>query len=269
MPEERNTHQRPMDILGEGLTVRYAGQPDPALDGVNIHVAPGQFHAVVGPNGSGKSSLMRALLGMTPLTSGAVILGGRPLDAWNRRDLAQEVGAVSQQEPVSFPIRVREMVEMGRYPHLGPLAAPSPQDEALVREAMARCQVLDLAHRHVETLSGGEHQRVRIARALAQQPRALLLDEPTASLDIRHEMGIFQLLREEANGGMAVLVITHHLDMAARFADTLLLLGCGRTAAMGKAEDVFDPKTLEQVYGWPVAVRKDEVTGSPRIIPLS
>jgi iron complex transport system ATP-binding protein len=82
-------------------------------------------------------------------------------------------------------------------------------------------------------------------------------------------MGIFQLLREEANGGMAVLVITHHLDMAARFADTLLLLGCGRTAAMGKAEDVFDPKTLEQVYGWPVAVRKDEVTGSPRIIPLS
>jgi iron complex transport system ATP-binding protein len=259
----------PMEIRGQELTVRYPGQPNPALEGVDVHVAPGQFHAVVGPNGSGKSSLMRALLGMVPLAGGTVLLGGRPLATWNRRDLAQEIGAVSQQEPVSFPIRVREMVEMGRYPHLGPLASPSPADDALVHEAMARCQVLDLAHRQVETLSGGEHQRVRIARALAQEPRALLLDEPTASLDIRHEMGIFQLLRAEADRGMAVLVITHHLDMAARFADTLLLLGCGRTAAVGPAEAVLQPTTLEQVYGWPVAVRTDEVTGSPRIIPLA
>jgi iron complex transport system ATP-binding protein len=134
---------------------------------------------------------------------------------------------------------------------------------------MTRCDVAHMAERDVGTLSGGEHQRVRIARALAQDPRALVLDEPTASLDIRHEMEILRLLRQSADDGITVLLITHHLDLAARFADRLLLLGCGRLAAEGPPSEVFRAEILEAVYGWPVEVLVDERTGAPRVIPLS
>jgi iron complex transport system ATP-binding protein len=258
-----------MNIVATGVTVHYPGQPSAALDDVDLEVVPGRLLAVVGPNGSGKSSLMRALLGMVPLKRGTVQLAGRELPTWERQDMARDVGVVSQHESPSFPIRVRELVEMGRYPHVGRLAPLSAGDRASVDAAMEQCQVLELADRRIETLSGGEHQRVRIARALAQEPRALMLDEPTASLDIRHEMEIFQLLRREADRALAVLVITHHLDMAARFADEVLLLGCGRRAAYGSPDAVLSPGILEEVYGWPIAVRMDEVTGSLRVIPLS
>jgi iron complex transport system ATP-binding protein len=257
-----------MDIVAKGVTVHYPGQPNAALEDVDLEMAAGRLLAVVGPNGSGKSSLLRALLGMVPLRRGGVRIADRPLAEWPRRELAREIGVVSQYEPTSFPIRVRDVVEMGRYPHLGQWAPLGARDRDCVQAAMAACQVLSFADRRVETLSGGEHQRVRIARALAQEPRALLLDEPTASLDIRHEMEIFQLLRREADRGLTVCVITHHLDMASRFADEVALLGCGRRAAYGPPDEVLRPAVLEEVYGWPIAVRTDEVTGRLRVIPL-
>lgn len=256
-----------MILAGEGLTVRYFGADRPALEEVSVRVAPGTLHAVLGPNGSGKSTLMKALLGNVPLVAGEVRLGGRPLGQWPRRELARSVGAVTQTETVAFPITVRELVAMGRYPHLGALRPEGIEDRKAVRAALERCDAEELAHREVGTLSGGEFQRVRIARALAQEPRALVLDEPTASLDIRHEMEILGLLRNSANRGMSVLLITHHLDLAARFADRLLLLHEGRVAADGKAEDVLREDVLEEVYGWPVAVRVDPETGTLRIIP--
>jgi iron complex transport system ATP-binding protein len=258
-----------MRIAADNLTVHYPGAPHPSLEGVSLAVEPGTLYAVLGPNGSGKSTLMRALLGTVPLESGEVTIDGLPLGSWRRRDLARAVGAVTQHEVSAFPIGVRELVAMGRYPHLGTLRPPGARDREVVEAAMKRCDVAHMADRDVGTLSGGEYQRVRIARALAQDPRALILDEPTASLDIRHEMEILRLLRHSADQGITVLLITHHLDLAARFADRLLLLGCGRLAAEGTPADVFRAEILEAVYGWPVEVRLDERTGAPRVIPLS
>jgi len=257
-----------MRIEARSLSVRYRGAGRPALDGVSFQVPPGTFFAVLGPNGSGKSTLTRALLGAVPVESGEALLDGRETGSWKRRELARAVGAVPQSEPLPFPMTVRELVGMGRYAHLGPLESEGPKDRAAVEAALERCDVAPLADRLVQTLSGGELQRVRIARALAQQPRALILDEPTASLDIRHEMAILELLRGSAECGITVLLVTHHLDLAARFADRILLLDRGRLVAAGAPGQVLTPKTVETVYRWPVAVEADELTGSPRVIPL-
>lgn len=251
------------------LLVHYRGAPHRALDGVTMAVPEATFYAILGPNGSGKSTLMRALLGVIRPKSGVVLVGGRESKAWTRRELARAVGAVAQSEHLAFPISVRDFVGMGRYPYLGPLRSEGDRDRAAVGEALVRCDVADLAERDVTTLSGGEVQRVRIARALAQQPSALVLDEPTASLDIRHEMSILRLLRTSADAGMTVLLITHHINLAARFADRVLLLSEGRVAAEGGVASVFREDILRSVYRWPLAVRGDPVTGSPQVTPLT
>jgi iron complex transport system ATP-binding protein len=250
------------------LAVRYGRNLPRALDGIDMHVPQGAFYAVLGPNGSGKSTLMRVLLGVIREENGEVRIAGRSIERWTRRSLAKEVGAVPQAEYMPFPISVRELVAMGRYPHLGALRPEGPRDRAAIREAILRCDLAGLEDRDVTTLSGGELQRVRIARALAQEPSGLVLDEPTASLDIRHEMTIFRLLRESANQGMTVLLITHHINLAARFADRFLLLSEGRVAAEGSAEEVFREEVLESVYRWPVAVGRDPLSGAPRVTPL-
>jgi len=252
----------------EAIVVRYAKRVEPALDDVSLDVPQGSLYAVLGPNGSGKSTLMRALLGLAPLASGRVLLGERVASEWSRRDLARTVGAVPQAESFTFPLTTREMVEMGRYPHLGPLAPSTAADHSIVTRALEACDVTDLAERDVMTLSGGELQRARIARALAQEPRALVLDEPTASLDIRHVMEILELLRASADAGMTILLITHALDVAAQFADRMLLLSRGRVAAEGTAAEVIRDDVLRSVYGWPVSVHTDPTSGAPRVTPL-
>jgi iron complex transport system ATP-binding protein len=249
--------------------VRYPGAAAPALTDVDLHVADGAFHAVLGPNGSGKSTLMRALLGTLGVDRGEILLDGRPPHRWKRRELAREVGAVPQNESIPFPVSSRELVAMGRYPHLGALQPEKEGDRAAVARALAECEVEHLAERNVQTLSGGELQRVRIARALAQEPRALVLDEPTASLDIRHEMAILELLRASADRGRTVLLVTHHLDLAARYADRILLMDCGRVAAEGTPAEVYREEILARVYRWPVEVVRDTATGSPRVVPRS
>lgn len=257
-----------MRIEARDLSVRYPGAALPALDAVTFQVPPGTLFAVLGPNGSGKSTLMKALLGVLPSAAGVVEVDGRPVSTWSRRGLAQVVGVVAQSETIAFPLKVREMVAMGRYPHLGALGSEREADRMAIARALDRCDVSDLAERDVMTLSGGELQRVRIARALAQEPRALVLDEPTASLDIRHEMAILELLRSSADAGMTVLVVTHGLDLAGRFADRMLLLSKGRLAAEGVPAEVMRSEVLEEVYHWPVAVGEDPATGTPRVTPL-
>jgi iron complex transport system ATP-binding protein len=257
-----------MKISARDLVVRYPGASRLPLDGVDVEVPDGQLYAVLGPNGSGKSTLMKALLGVVPLASGRVQLDGRDIQAWSRRELARAVGVVAQSESVAFPLTVRELVGMGRYPHLGALSRETEEDRAAVARALDQCDVTELARRDVTTLSGGELQRVRIARALAQEPRALFLDEPTSSLDIRHEMAILELLRAWADEGMTVLVVTHGLDQAARFADRILLLSRGEVAAQGRPEEVLTSQVLEGVYRWPIAVEPDPSTGVPRVTPL-
>lgn len=251
------------------IEVRYRSGVPPALTDVSVGVPRGALYAVLGPNGSGKSTLMRALLGVVPTVRGVTRVEGRAVEDWSRRDLARAVGVVTQREPRAFPMTVRELVEMGRYPHLGPLRRPGPDDRNIIRRALSQCDVEELEDRSVDTLSGGELQRVRIARALAQEPRALALDEPTSSLDIRHEMTILRLLRELADHGTTVLLITHHLNMAARFADRILLLDGGRTVAEGSVEEVIRSEVLERVYRWPVSVDEDPTTGTPLVTPLA
>ncbi len=251
------------------LRVHYPNAPKPALDSVSMTVPRGCFYAVLGPNGSGKSTLLRALLGMVPHAGGQAHLLVRPVSDWNRRALAREAGVVTQPESLAFPITVRELVAMGRYPYLGALQSETPTDREAISKAMRMCDIETLAERFLSTLSGGEVQRTRVARALAQEPNVLLLDEPTASLDVRHEMEILELLRASADDGMTVFLITHHLDLAARFADRLLLLDRGRVAAEGEPREVLQEETLQRVYEWPISVSDDPATGLPRVTPLS
>jgi len=256
-----------MSLDGVGLTVRYPGAARAALDGVSCHVTPGRLLAVVGPNGSGKSTLLRALLGLVALKDGVVTLKGRPLSTWRRAEIATVLGVVSQREEVLFPLGVEDTVLMARYARLGPLAPAGPADRAAVRAALERCDAWSLRERRTETLSGGEWQRVRVARALAQEPEALLLDEPTVALDVRHEMEVFELVRALADGGLGALVITHHLNLAARYADAILLLDHGRTVAHGPPREVLREDILTAVFGWPVAVAPWR-DGAPQLVPL-
>jgi len=238
-----------------------------ALAGVSLAARAGEVHAVLGPNGSGKTTLVRVALGvLAPSTGGSAILG-RPASAWSRRELARLVGVVTQREDNLFPQRVRETVLLGRYARLSLWGAERPEDRAAVTRALDRCDVLPLADRWIWALSGGEYQRVRLARALAQEPRLLVLDEPTASLDVRHEMELFQLVRALADrDGLAVVLITHHVNLAARFADRVLLLSGGRPAGHGTPADVLTRETVERVFAWPVSIAPFE--GRPQVIPL-
>jgi len=251
------------------LTVQYPLAPEPALDSVTLVVPRGTFYAVLGPNGSGKSTLLRALLGMVPHAGGQAHVFGRLVSDWDRRALAREAGVVTQSESMAFPLTVRELVAMGRYPYLGALQSETLTDREAISEAMRLCDLESLEQRFLSTLSGGEIQRTRVARALAQEPNVLMLDEPTASLDVRHEMEILELLRASADRGMTIFLITHHLDLAARFADRMLLLDRGKVAAEGRPRDVLQEETLQHVYGWPISVSDDPATGIPRMTPLS
>ena len=249
------------------LTVRYSRGAPAALDGVSCRVGAKELVAVVGPNGSGKSTLVRALSGLVAAERGVVRIQGRALAEWTRPDLARAVGVVAQREEILFPLRVEEAVMLGRYARLGPLAAPGAADHAAVEAALLRCDAQGLVGRSVDSLSGGEWQRVRLARALAQEPTALVLDEPTAALDVRHEMETLELIRTLVDGGLAGLVITHHLNQAARFADRVLLLSGGRLVADGTPHQVLREEIVSRVFEWPVAVTA-WCDGSPQVVPL-
>jgi ABC-type cobalamin/Fe3+-siderophores transport system ATPase subunit len=243
-------------LEARGLAVRYPGVSIRALDGVSLTVMPGQLLAVAGPNGSGKTTLVRALLGHVAAEAGEALLDGTPVRAWKAAAIARGVGVVAQREEIVFPLTVRQTVLLGRYPHLGPLAAEGGADRAAVDAALRRCDIEWLAERRVDSLSGGEWQRVRVARALAQEPRVLVLDEPSAALDVRHEMELFELIRGLVSGGIAGLVITHQLNLAARFADRIVLLAAGRVLADGVPDAVFRPEVLARVFEWPLAVTR-------------
>lgn len=256
-----------MILEARGVSIRYPGSPRLVLDAVDARVGSGELVAVVGPNGSGKTSLTRALLGMLSPVAGRVDLDGVPIEDWDRRAIARAVGVVAQREETPFPIRVAEAVMMARYARLGPVEAPRVADRDAVRRALERCDAWELRARPVDTLSGGEWQRVRMARALAQEPGLLVLDEPSAALDIGQEMRQFELISDLVAGGIGALVVSHHLNVAARFATTLLLLSEGRVAGQGAAGDVLRPDILARVFGWPVSVSAAP-DGRPQVLPL-
>jgi ABC-type cobalamin/Fe3+-siderophores transport system ATPase subunit len=246
-------------------TFRYPGATEPAVADLTLELEAGRMTALLGPNGSGKSTVLQLLLGTLAPTEGRVTFKGRPLRAWSRAALAREVGVVPQLE-ADPPFTVREMVGMGRYPHLGLWRRAGLHDRDAVERAMSQCDVSRFAPRWVSMLSGGERQRVRLARALAQEPSALILDEPTASLDVRHEMELFELLRELRQAGTTVVIATHNLDLAARFANVVVLLGRGSLVASGDADAVLTAAQLSTVYEWPMEVTRS-ARGGVHITP--
>lgn len=255
-------------ITFSDLVVRYSGAATNAVDGVTFGVPTGQLTALAGPNGSGKSSIVRALIRRAEVAAGVVTINARDVKSLSLAELALGVAVVPQREDATFPLRVSDYVALGRYPHLGLWKSPASVDENAVQDALAQADVASLADRDTDALSGGEWQRVRIARALAQKAPALVLDEPTTFLDVAHEMAIFELLHSLARAGLAVLLVSHQLNLVARFADTIVLLHEGRLATSGSAAEVMRADTLESIYGWPVVISRDPAVGAPALVPL-
>jgi iron complex transport system ATP-binding protein len=255
-------------IAFDRAVIRYPGASVAAVDSVSFEAPRGAVTAVVGPNGSGKSTLVRALLRLTPLSAGRIAIEGADLSQLDRRTVAQRIAVVSQRESLVFPLPVWEYVALGRHPHEGPWAAAPTRTDAIIAQALDRAGIAELGDRRTDELSGGEWQRVRIARALAQGGEALVLDEPTTFLDIAHEMAMFELFARLALDGMAVLLVSHQLNLVARFADTMVLLHRGHVAAAGTPADVMRASVLEDVYEWPLLITRDPAVGAPALLPL-
>ena len=255
-------------ITFDDVVLRYGGSKEPAVRGVSLDAPAGRMTAVVGPNGSGKSTLVRALLGRLTPERGGVELGGRPIGALTRREVATTLAVVPQREEPAFPLSARDFIALGRYPHGSAFSGPSAVDRDAVAHAVERADVGALLDRNTDELSGGEWQRVRIARALAQGGRALVLDEPTTFLDVAHEMAVFELLDALARAGQCVLLVSHQLNLVARFADHIVLLHHGRVAAAGTPAEVMRGEVLERVYEWPLVVTRDPAVGAPVLVPL-
>ncbi|CAM5292779.1 Heme ABC transporter ATP-binding protein OS=Streptomyces tendae OX=1932 GN=GUR47_11105 PE=4 SV=1 [Streptomyces tendae] len=255
----------PGDVLAEadGVRVHLGGRP--ALDGVDVGVRAGEVLALVGPNGAGKSTLLGALAADVPAAEGVVRVQGRPVARWSAPELALRRAVLPQSASLSFPFAVEEVVRMGRAPWAG--GDREGEDDAAVAEAMARTEVAGFAGRPFSALSGGERARVALARVLAQRAPLLLLDEPTAALDLRHQELVLRLCRERARAGDAVVVVLHDLALAAAYADRVAVLRSGRIAAEGPPAEVFAEGLLSEVYEQPVEVFPHPRTGALLVVP--
>jgi iron complex transport system ATP-binding protein len=237
-----------------------------ALDDVTFAIEPGHVLGVIGPNSAGKTTLIRLLTRVVTPHRGEIRLRGTPLARLPRWDLARQVAVVAQDVPPALPFTVEQLVLMGRYPHAPRRYFETAADLAIAREAMALTDVLELAGAPMPALSGGERQRAVLARALAQQPRLLVLDEPTAHLDLRYQAECVALLRRaQAERGMTILLVSHDVNLAAEVSDRLLLLDAGRVAGWGPPADVLEPALLSRVYGCAVAVEGTAAGSRPRI----
>jgi iron complex transport system ATP-binding protein len=241
-----NTQGVPALLRARSTSVRLGGNL--VVEQVDVTLHAGELVALVGPNGAGKTTLIRALAGLLP-ADGEIVLGGRRLPAMSNRERARAVAYLPQGHVFHWPMQVAAIVALGRHPHMDPFSTPSPQDRAAVRQAMERTAITLFAQRSVTTLSGGERARVALARALATEAPVLLADEPTASLDPRHQLIVMELLRHAAHDGGAVLAILHDLTLAARFADRVLVMDGGRIVADGAPAEALSPDRVAQVFG--------------------
>ena len=255
-------------IRFDGVVVRYPRATRAAVDGVSFEAPRGSITAIAGPNGSGKSTLVRALLGRVPVSAGAITVDGDDARRLDRRELARRIAVVSQREEPAFPLAVRDYIALGRHPHAHLWSSVDAEGASAVERAIAEAEVQPFIDRTTDELSGGEWQRVRIARALAQDARALVLDEPTTYLDIAHEMAAFELLDALARRDQAILVVSHQLNLVARFAHRVVLLHEGSVAAAGAPSEVMRGDVLERVYDWPLVVTRDPAVGAPALLPL-
>ena len=254
-------------LTTEDLSYRRDGQD--ILCGVTFAAAAGELAGLIGPNGAGKSTLLKVISGLWPGATGTIRLLDRPLSAYSPRETARVVAQVPQITALDFPFTVRQVVMMGRNPHLGRFEMEAEHDRAIAERALRRTRTLHLADRLIGTLSGGERQRVLIARALTQEPRLLLLDEPTANLDLQHQVGIMvligTLIREEGLGAVAAV---HDVELAARYCDRVVLMARGAVLAEGTPADVLTPRHLRAAYGVRAKTYADPITGHLRVSVL-
>ncbi len=255
--------------MGKVLSVERAGYRYAdtwALKEVSVDVGAGELLGVLGPNGSGKSTLLRLMDGLLLPREGLVRFQGRSMDRFSRAEVARNVAMVAQESHFRFSFSVLEVVLMGRFPHMRRLRFEGEHDLATARRALEATGALELEERDIHAVSGGERQRVMIARALAQEPSVLLLDEPTSFLDLRYKREIFRLTASLAREqGLGVVVVTHEIDLAAQYCDRMLVLKDGRVVRTGPPEDVVTAETIESVYDCPVLVDAHPGTGRPRL----
>lgn len=259
----------------DAANVRFAHRPRGAanavfsLHDVSVSIARGSLTGLLGPNGCGKTTLLKLMAGVLQPQHGTVSLDGAPLARMSRREVARHVAIVPQETHSAFDYTVLEMALMGRHPHLGPFALEGPRDLAIAREALIATGTAHLADRAFMTLSGGEKQRVVIASALTQTPHVLLLDEPTASLDLGYQLEVAALLaRLNRDRGVTMVLATHDLNLAAAFCDRLVLMREGRVIARGTAEEVLTAATIQQLYNVETDVRFHEAAGHITVTPL-
>ena len=238
------------------------------LAAVSVGVHAGEVLGIVGPNGSGKSTLLRLMGGLLRPSGGRVELGGRPVSSFGRRGLARRMGFLPQSPETAFPFSARQVVAMGRYPHQSGFGFLSRDDVRVIEQALAETDSGGVADRDFMTLSGGEKQRVLVASVLAQEPSLMLLDEPTAALDIHHEAEVFDLLRRLSRTGIGAVVVTHNLNAASQFCDRLLLLSGGGVACCGPAGQVLEQEMLSRVYRADVRVVRNPLTDTPMVIVM-
>lgn len=255
-------------LSARGIRFGYASPP--LLEDFSLDLVEGEFAGVLGPNGAGKTTLLRILAGTLRPDAGSVQLFGNDLRGMPARRRAQLLGVVPQESRVLFPFTALEVVLMGRFPHLGILGMENRAEEAHALDCLAQVGMRASASRSVHSLSSGERQRVLIARALAQEAKILLLDEPTTFLDLQHRVRIYEILeRLNSRRKLTILTISHDLNLAARYCRRLWLIRAGKLLAAGTPEEVLTPDRIREAYETDVEVGRDPRTGSPFIIPYS
>jgi len=251
----------------EDLSVELGGTE--ILSKVSLSVDAGELVGLVGPNGAGKTTLLRAINGHSTPSTGTVSVEGTPVSTLSAREIGRRIATVPQETQLSFSFSVREAVAMGRHPHIGRFGTADETDRRLVDEALERTELTALSERPVTELSGGERQRVLLARAFAQETPLLLLDEPTANLDINHAVTTLDLVRSVVDEGTAAVAAIHDLTLAARYCDRLVLLTDGVVRAAGDPESVLTNETLTDAFDARTVVSEDPLTGTPRVTALS
>jgi iron complex transport system ATP-binding protein len=249
------------------VTFRYRSTV--ALGDISFDLRPAEMLGILGPNGSGKSTALRLMSGVLHPHTGSVLWYGCPLARVPRLELARRLAVVPQDTAIEFPFSVTEVVLMGRAPHLSGFAFEGDRDIRVAEAAMERTGTRHLAHRSIHELSGGERQRVILARALAQEPQVLLLDEPGAFLDIRHVVEIYDLLRDLQAQGVTIATVLHDLNLAALYCDRVMLLKAGQLVHLGAPKEVITYATVTEVYETEVYVDTNDITGAVNVLPLS
>ena len=254
----------------EARNVNFSYAAKPVMGNISFAIDEGQVVAVIGPNGSGKTTLLKIINGTLFPDAGQMLIDGKETGRWQRKEIAQKVAIVPQETAMIFPFYAEEIVLMGRFPHLGRYGFEDKKDYKIVHEVMEKTDTLVFADRRFSELSAGERQRVLIARALAQEPKVLLLDESTVFLDLKHQSQFLALLKQlNTEQQLTVIFVTHDINLAAQNADRIILLYSGKIYAIGKPAEVITAANIKEVYDVDAGIDSNPYDGSPRVTLLT